>query len=212
MVGIITADDVLDAMQQEATEDIQKMAGVVPLETTYLKTRSIDMVKSRLPWLALMLLTNSFSSMIVSANLPLLVAYPILNRFTPMLMDTAGNAGSQASTMVVRGITVDDLKFKNFGQIMFKELRIAFVCGFVLAVLNIFRILIIMPDVSFMVNLATSLTVWAVVIVSNLVGSALPLIAVGIHTDPAVMSTPILSTITDIVSLSIYFALVQLLL
>ena len=210
LVGVITADDVLDAMQQEATEDIQKMAGVVPLEKSYLETRSWQMVKSRLPWLALMLLTNSFSSMIVSANLPLLIAYPVLYRFTPMLMDTSGNAGSQASTMVVRGITVDDLKFKNFFQIMFKELRIGFVCGLVLGLFNIARIAILMPDVSLAVNLATSLTVWVIVIAANLVGSALPLLAVGIHTDPAVMSAPILSTVTDIVSLSVYFALVQL--
>jgi len=212
LVGIITADDVLDAMQDEATEDIQKMAGVTPITTSYLETRSFDMVKARIPWLGLMLLTNSFSSMIVGANLPLLVAYPILNRFTPMLMDTAGNAGSQASTMVVRGITVDDLKFKDFGHIMYKEARIALVCGLALGLLNMARIAILMPDVPFLVNLSTSLTVWMIVIAANLVGALLPLIAVGMHTDPAVMSTPILSTVTDIVSLSVYFALVKLLL
>lgn len=212
IVGLITSDDVLDALEDEATEDIHKMAGITPIEEPYLKTSAFKIAKSRLPWLLILMLSATVSGAILSSNEDILVLIPALSIFVPMLMDTAGNAGSQASAMVIRGIVVDGLGIKDFFTILYKELRIALCCGAVLFLVNMIRILFFMNNVSFMAALVSSLTILIVLVCAKLTGGLLPLIATKLKMDPAVLASPLINTIVDGISLTVYFALAKILL
>lgn len=212
LVGVITVDDVIDAYETEATEDIHKMAGVAPIEGSYLKTNVITMAKSRLLWLLVLMITYTLSSLIINGNSDLLVSVPSLLTFMPMLMSTAGNAGSQASAMVIRGITVDDLKMSDFTKILVKELLVSLICGLVLFLLNTLRIALFVPNVGLDVAIVVSTTIFMVVIVAKLVGGLLPLFALMIDQDPAAMSSPLITTCVDSLSLVVYFSLARILL
>lgn len=212
LVGVITVDDVIDAIETEATEDIHKMAGVAPIEGSYLKTGVAEMAKSRLPWLLILMITYTVSSLIINQNNDLLVTVPSLLTFMPMLMDTAGNAGSQASAMVIRGITVSDLQIKDFFKVISKELGVAIICGIVLFALNTLRIVFFVKDVGWDIAITVSLSVLVVVIAAKMVGGILPLLALLIKQDPAAMASPLITTCVDALSLIVYFGLARIIL
>ena len=212
LVGVITADDIIDAIETEATEDIHKMAGVAPIEGSYLKTGIFEMSKSRLTWLLVLMITYTISSLIIDKNSDLLVTVPSLLAFMPMLMDTAGNAGSQASAMVIRGITVNDLEVKDFFKVIIKEISVALICGFILFALNTLCIVFLVDGVGWDIAITVSLSVFLVVVVAKMVGGVLPLVALVVKQDPAAMASPLITTCVDSLSLIVYFGLARLIL
>ena len=207
LVGIITADDIIDIIQEEATEDMQKMSAITPIETPYLETKISILVKSRVTWLLILLLAYALSSVIITKNQALLVIYPSLISFLPMLMDTTGDAGSQALAMVVRGIVIDDLDFKDFFKVVWKELKVATLCGLCLFTVNMIRMSVFVNDEGFAMALVVSLTLFFLTVIAKLVGGVLPLIALLLKQDPAAMASPIITTVCDSLSLLIYFSL-----
>lgn len=212
LVGVVTVDDVIDTLQEAATEDIHKMGGIAPIEGSYLKTSAFKMAKSRLLWLMILMVSYAISSLIISNNNSVLIAVPSLITFMPMLMDTAGNAGSQASAMVIRGITVDDLTIKDFFKVLFKEFRVALVCGLILFSVNTLRIVFFVPNAGWDIGLTVSISVFFVVLMAKMVGGFLPLFALVIKQDPAAMASPLITTLVDAISLSVYFGLARILL
>lgn len=207
LVGIITIDDALDVLEDEATEDIQRMASILPMEGSYLNTSVVDMFKSRIPWLLVLMISATFTGYIISSNDAVLLLLPSLYSFIPMLMDTAGNAGSQASAMVIRGIVVDDLNIKDYFRVLFKEMRTAIITGAILFVVNSLRIIIFMPSISLSIAILVSLTIYFTIIMANIVGGSLPLIALVFKIDPASMSGPVVTTLVDALALIVYFSI-----
>ena len=205
VLGIITVDDIFDVVEEEATEDIHKMAAMTPLEGSYVESSIKSIVKSRLPWLMVLMISATFTGTIISNNQELLVLLPSLAIFIPMLMDTAGNAGSQASAMVIRGLIVDDMSVRDFFRILFKEAQVSMLLGIVLFVINTLRIGFFMPDVGWGIALLVSLTIFLTITLANLVGGSLPLLAIVLKQDPASMAAPLITTLVDAISLSAYF-------
>lgn len=205
VLGIITVDDIFDVLEEEATEDIHKMAAMTPLEGSYVESSIKSIVKSRLPWLMVLMISATFTGTIISNNQELLVLLPSLAIFIPMLMDTAGNAGSQASAMVIRGLIVDDMSVRDFFRILFKETQVSMLLGIVLFVINTLRIGLFMPDVGWGIALLVSLTIFLTITLANLVGGSLPLLAIVLKQDPASMAAPLITTLVDALSLSAYF-------
>lgn len=205
VLGIITVDDIFDVVEEEATEDIHKMAAMTPLEGSYVESSTKSIVKSRLPWLMVLMISATFTGTIISNNQELLVLLPSLAIFIPMLMDTAGNAGSQASAMVIRGLIVDDMSVRDFFRILFKETQVSMLLGIVLFVINTLRIGFFMPDVGWGIALLVSLTIFLTITLANLVGGSLPLLAIVLKQDPASMAAPLITTLVDAISLSAYF-------
>ncbi len=207
LVGIITIDDALDVLEDEATEDILRMASIVPTEGSYLETPVFEIFKSRIPWLLVLMISATFTGYIISNNDHVLLLLPSLYSFIPMLMDTAGNAGSQASAMVIRGIVVDNLSIKDYFKVMFKEMRTALITGAILFVVNSLRIIIFMPNVAAGVAILVSLTIYLTIIMANLMGGSLPLLALVFKIDPASMSGPVVTTLVDALALIVYFSI-----
>ena len=207
LIGIITIDDVYDIIQDEVTEDLQKMGGITPIEGSYINMSILEMVKSRITWLLILMVSATVSGWILTKNIDLTIKIPSLLIFVPMLMDTAGNAGSQSSAMIVRGIVVDNLTIKDIGYVIKTELLNSLILGFILCMVNILRIIIFMPSISHSVGILISITVYIIVIIANLIGGVLPLLASSLKQDPASMSGPILTTVCDAISLTIYFTL-----
>ena len=205
VLGIITVDDIFDVVEEEATEDIHKMAAMTPLEGSYVESSIKSIVKSRLPWLMVLMISATFTGTIISNNQELLVLLPSLAIFIPMLMDTAGNAGSQSSAMVIRGLIVDDMSVRDFFRILFKETQVSMLLGIVLFVINTLRIGFFMPDVGWGIALLVSLTIFLTITLANLVGGSLPLLAIVLKQDPASMAAPLITTLVDALSLSAYF-------
>lgn len=218
LVGIVTVDDAIDVMEAETTEDIEKMAAIMPTDKPYLRTDPIETWKSRFPWLMILMLSATFTSMIISHFEEALAACIILNSYIPMLSGTGGNSGTQASTAVIRALSLDEVEFSDIFRVIWKEMRVGVLCGVVLAAANFVKMLVfdhlIMgnPDVTLTVALVVSLTLVFVVFVAKFVGSVLPLLAEKIGFDPAVMASPFISTIVDALSLLIYFQLAKMLL
>jgi magnesium transporter len=210
MLGIITIDDVIDVIQEEATEDIHKMAAITPLEYPYLEAGVFKIAKSRLIWLMLLMVSYAISSIIITNNDQLLLLVPSLITFIPMLMDTAGNAGSQASAMVIRGIIVDNLTIKDFFRVLYKELMIALIIGLILLIINVLRIVFFVPNIGLDMALIVSISVFVVVILAKLAGGLFPLLALVVKIDPAVMAAPLITTTCDAISLLTYFSLAKL--
>lgn len=204
LVGIITVDDIVDIMQQEATEDIEKMAAIVPTDKPYMKTGVIETWKKRIPWLLLLMISATFTGKIISSFEDALSAYVILTAFIPMLMDTGGNAGGQASVTIIRGLSLDEIEFRDMPRIIFKECRVAILCGITLAAAN-FAKLMLLDRVGVQVALVVCITLVAVVVIAKFVGCILPMFAKKIGFDPAVMASPFITTIVDAISLLIYF-------
>ena len=204
LVGIITVDDVVDILEQEAQEDIEKMAAIVPTDKPYMKMGVWETWKTRIPWLLLLMLSATFTGMIISSFEEALSVYVILTAFIPMLMGTAGNAGGQASVTIIRGLSLNELAFRDMPKVMFKELKVSALCGITLAAANFVK-LMLFDKTGLEVALVVSITLLAVVIIAKLVGCTLPMFAKKIGFDPAVMASPFITTIVDAISLLIYF-------
>ena len=210
LIGIITVDDVYDIIQDEVTEDLQKMGGITPIEGSYINMSIFQIVKSRITWLLILMVSATISGWILTKNIDLTLKIPSLLIFIPMLMDTAGNAGSQSSAMVVRGIVIDNLSIKDFKYVIKTEFLNSLILGIILFVVNMLRILIFMPNIDILVAFLISATIYIIVTVANLIGGILPLIASSLKQDPASMSGPILTTVCDAISLTIYFTLASI--
>lgn len=203
LVGIVTVDDVMDVLQEETTEDIEKMAAIIPLDKPYLKTAAFKMFLSRVPWLLIMMLSATFTGLIITHYENALAANIVLVASIPMLMSTGGNAGSQSSVTVIRGLSIGEIEFPDILRVMWKEIRVAILCGLTLAVVSYFKF-ILFDGVGWDVALVISLTLFVTVAVAKIVGCTLPMIADKIGFDPAVMASPFITTIIDAVSLAIY--------
>ena len=211
LVGIVTFDDALDVLQEEATEDIERMAAMVPSDKPYMKTGVWETYKKRIPWLLLMMLSATFTGVIISSFESALAASLVLTTFIPMIMSTGGNSGSQSSVSVIRGLSLGEIDYKDVPRIIWKEGRVSILCGVTLAVVN-FAKLMIFDRVGLMVALVISLTLIVTVFCAKLVGCTLPILAKRLGFDPTVMASPFITTIVDAVSLLIYFQFATLLL
>ena len=211
LVGIITVDDIIDIMEEEATEDIEKMAAITPSDKPYMKTGVFETWKKRIPWLLLLMVSATFTGSIITHFESALAAAVVLTSFIPMLMDSGGNAGSQASVSVIRALSLDEIEFKDTFKVIWKEIRVAVLCGIVLAVCN-FAKLMLLDKVGLSVSLVVCITLLITVIFAKFVGCTLPILAKRIGFDPAVMASPFITTIVDACSLLIYFRVAGILL
>lgn len=204
MVGIITVDDIVDVIEEEATEDMEKMAALVPSDKPYMRTSVWETYKKRIPWLLLLMVSATFTGSIITSFEDALSVYVALTAFIPMLMDTGGNAGGQASVTIIRGLSLGEIEYRDVPRIMWKELRTAILCGGTLAVAN-FAKLMLFDRVGLAVALVVCLTLVVAVMMAMLVGCLLPMAAKRIGFDPAVMASPFITTIVDALSLLVYF-------
>ena len=211
LVGIITVDDVVDILQEEATEDMEKMAAIVPSDKPYLKTTVFETWKKRIPWLLLLMISATFTGKIIASFEDALSVYVVLTTFIPMLMDTGGNAGGQTSVTVIRGLSLNEIEFSDFFKVVWKEIRVALLCGLTLAVANFVKLMII-DRVTMPVAAVVCATLVVAVLIAKLVGSMLPMLAKKIGFDPAVMASPFITTIVDALSLLIYFRIASMVL
>ena len=213
LVGIITVDDAIEVISEEVEEDFAKMAATTPTDLPYLRESTLSIFLSRIPWLLLLMIGATFTGVIISSFESALAASVVLTAFIPMLMGTGGNAGSQASVTVIRGLSLGEIGYRNTLSVLFKELRIALLCGISLAVVNFGKLLLIdgllfgNPAVTPLVSLTVSLTLGVTVVAAKLIGALLPLLAGRLGLDPAVMASPFITTIVDAVSLLVYFLL-----
>ena len=203
MVGIVTFDDAMDVMVDEATEDITKMAAINPSEKTYFETSVLQHAKNRIPWLLILMFTSIITGTMITRYENAFAAIPLLVSFIPMLMDTGGNCGSQSATLIIRGIALDEIRFTDLFKVMFKEFRISLIVGAFLAVANGVRIFIQYHNPGLAVVIACSLM--GTVIMAKLVGCILPLLAKKVNLDPAIMASPLITTLVDTFSILIYF-------
>lgn len=218
LVGIVTVDDVIDVMEQEATEDFEIMAGMTPSDKPYSRTSVLDMWKNRIPWLLFLMLSATFTSMILTSFEDMLAVQAGLVAFIPMLMGTGGNSGAQASTAVIRSLSLGDTEPRDAFRVMWKEWRVSLLCGLTLAVINFVKMLLLdgmllhNDAVTVSVAATVSLSIVFIVMFAKVVGSTLPIVAEKIGVDPAVMANPLISTLTDAVSLLIYIYVAKLIL
>ena len=211
LVGIITVDDVVDILEEETTEDIEKMAALMPSDKPYLKMTVFDAYKKRIPWLLLLMISATFTGRIITSFEDALKQYVSLTAFIPMLMDTGGNAGGQASAIIIRGISLDEIEFSDWFTVVWKEIRTAVLCGLTLALCN-FAKLLWFDQVGVQVAFVVCITLLMAIIVAKVVGATLPMLAKKIGMDPAVMASPFITTIVDAISLLIYFRVATLVL
>lgn len=203
MVGIVTVDDAMDVMVDEATEDITIMAAMTPSEKSYFDTGVFQHARSRILWLLLLMLSATFSGMIITHYEAAFASMPLLVSFIPMLTGTGGNCGSQSSTLIIRGMSLDEIHFKDIFKAMFKEFRVSIIVGIVLACVNGIRIMLMYRDP--ILALITGLSLVATVMMSKMIGCTLPLLAKRINLDPAIMAAPIITTLVDMCSIFLYF-------
>lgn len=204
LVGIITVDDAVDVMEQEATEDFEKMAAMLPSEKPYLKTSVLQLAKNRIVWLLILMFSSMLTGGILAKYENAFAVIPLLVTFIPMLMDTGGNSGSQSSTMIIRGMAIGEIEPADALQVVWKEVRVGFVVGFALAVVNYIRLIIQYPG-NEMICLTVVLSVFFTVIIAKTIGGLLPIIAKVFKLDPAIMAAPLITTIVDALSLVVYF-------
>ena len=206
LVGIITVDDIVDILQEEATEDIEKMAAIVPTDKPYMKTTVFETWKKRIPWLLLLMIFATFTRSIITSFEDSLSACVVLTAYIPMLMDTGGNAGGQASVTIIRGLSLNEIEFKDAFRVLWKEARVAVLCGLTLAAANFVKLLLL-DHVTIAVAAVVCLTLIAAVFIAKVIGCLLPMLAKKIGFDPAVMASPFITTIVDALSLLIYFSI-----
>lgn len=204
LVGIVTVDDVMDVMEEEATEDFEKMAAMAPSEKPYLKTSVLSLAKHRILWLLVLMISGMITGGILGQYEAAFAAMPLLVTFIPMLTDTGGNAGSQSSTLVIRGMAVGEIQLKDFAKVFWKELRVSMLVGVVLSAVNFVRLIITYPG-NQMVALTVALALFVTVLLAKTVGGVLPMVAKLCHADPAIMAAPLITTIVDAISLVVYF-------
>lgn len=218
LVGIITVDDAIDVMEEETTEDFEKMAAMLPSEHPYLHLSPFEIWKNRIPWLLLLMVSATMTGIVITRFENALDVLPCLTAFIPMLMDTGGNCGSQACVTIIRGISINEIEFKDVFKVVWKEIRVAVMCGIVLSIVCFGKVMLVdhvimhntnvTPTVALVVSLSLAMTVFA----AKMVGSTLPLFAKKIGLDPAVMASPLITTIVDLISLLVYFTLATALL
>lgn len=211
LVGVITIDDIVDIMEEEATEDIEKMAAIVPTEKPYLKLNLWEIYKSRMPWLLFLMISATFTGGIISSFESALASCAVLTVFMPMVMGTGGNAGGQASVTIIRALSLDEIEFKDAFKVLFKEAMVGIICGLTLAIANFFK-LILFDKVTKMIALVVCLSLFLTVLLAKIIGAILPILADKLHLDPAVMANPIITTIVDAGSLLVYFKVASILL
>ena len=211
LVGIITIDDIVDIINKETTEDIEKMAAISPTDKPYMRTGVFETFRKRIPWLLILMISATFTGKIIQSYEDALATYVVLTSFIPMLMDTGGNAGGQASVTVIRGLSLNEIEFKDWFKIISKEFLVALLVGFTLAVANFFK-LILIDRVSLLIAFVVCISLVVTVIFAKLVGCSLPMLAKKIGFDPAVMASPFITTIVDAISLIAYFNIARALL
>ena len=204
LVGIITFDDAIDVMQDEATEDIKKMAAIIPSDKTYFKTTVFETWKARIPWLLLLMVSATFTGMIITSFEDALAAYTVLTAYIPMLMDTGGNSGGQASVTIIRALSLEEIEFSDIFRVIWKESRVAILCGLTLSICNFVKLLLL-DRVTVQVALVVCITLAVTVLMAKIIGCTLPILAKKIGFDPAVMASPFITTIVDAISLIVYF-------
>ena len=204
LVGIVTFDDAMDVLQEENTEDIEKMAAITPTDKPYLKMGVVETWKKRFPWLLLLMVSATFTGKIIQNFESALQAQIVLTSFIPMLMDTGGNCGGQASVTIIRGLSLGDIDYKDVFRVVWKEFRVAFLCGITLAIASFLKLMYI-DHVDIMVALTVCVTMIITIVCAKFVGSTLPILAKRIGFDPAVMASPFITTIVDAISLILYF-------
>ena len=215
LVGIVTVDDAMDVMEEEATEDISKMAAIIPSDKPYLQTSVWKIWLSRVPWLLILMISATFTGMIISKNeeaLNMQIIGIVLTACIPMIMDTGGNAGSQASVTIIRGIALGEIQFKDIFKVLWKEIRVSIILGGSLAAACFIKLMLIdelwkLGSLGYSVALIVCIAMWLTIIIAKIVGCSLPLIAKAVHLDPAVVASPFITTIVDAISLSIYCSL-----
>lgn len=220
LVGIVTVDDALDVIREEATEDIEKMAAISPSDKSYFKTGVMSMFKARIPWLMLLMLSSTFTGAIIASFESRLTVFPALIAFIPMLMGTAGNCGSQSSVTIIRSISLGDVEFKDIFKVLWKEIRVALICSVALAAVNFVKLWLVDywllgtfdSGKQLMEILVVCITLLFTVIVAKIVGCVMPILAKRIGFDPAVMASPFITTAVDAISLVIYFSVAMFLL
>ncbi len=218
MVGIVTFDDAIDVMEDEATEDIERMGGMLPSERTYLKSSVWELFKNRIPWLMLLMVSATFTGLIITGFEDALAAQVALTAFIPMLMGTGGNSGSQSAVTVIRALSLDELDFSDLPKVIWKEIRTAVFCGLALAAVCFAKIWLVdhlllgNGDITLMVDAVVCLALFVTVVLAKLVGAVLPLAAKAVKLDPAVMASPFITSIVDALSLLVYFLFARLLL
>ncbi len=213
MVGIVTFDDAMDVMEDETTEDMEIMAGITPSDKTYLRSSPWDLFKHRIPWLALLMVSATFTGLIITSFEEALAAQVALTAFIPMLMDTGGNSGSQSSVTVIRAISLNELEFRDLPSVIWKEIRTAVMCGIALAILCFAKIMLVdrmllaNDDITVLVAAVVCLTMLVTIIIAKVVGCVLPMCAKKLGFDPAVMASPFITTTVDALSLLVYFSI-----
>ena len=218
MVGIVTFDDAMDVIEDETTEDMELMGGMLPSEKTYLRSSAFELFKNRIPWLLLLMVSATFTGMIINAFEGALAAQAALTAFIPMLMGTGGNSGSQSSVTIIRALSLDELRFADLPRVVWKEIRTAVLCGIALAIVCfakiwlVDRLLLGNGDITLTVNAVVCLALAVTVLLAKLVGAILPLAAKALKLDPAVMASPFITSIVDAVSLLVYFLFARMLL
>ena len=215
MVGIVTVDDAVDVMEEEATEDIELMGGMLPSENTYLRSSVWELFKNRIPWLMLLMVSATFTGMIITGFEDALNEMVVLTAFIPMLMGTGGNSGSQSSVTIIRALSLDELQFADLPRVIWKEIRTAVICGLVLAVVCfgkvwlVDKLLLGNHEIDLWVDAVVCIALFVTVVIAKLVGAVLPMVAKVLKLDPAVMASPFITTIVDAVSLLIYFVVAK---
>lgn len=208
LVGIVTIDDAVDVLEEEATEDFERMAAMAPSEKPYLKTSIVELAKNRFTWLVILMLSATFTGLIIEKYNSLLIAFTGLMSFVPMLTDSGGNAGSQSSTMVIRSLALGEITTDDYMKVFFKELGVSLVVGFFLALINFLRMYILKIG-NLQLAMTVSLALWSTIIIAKTVGGLLPMAAEKLNMDPTIMAAPLITTIVDSLSLLVYFTFVQ---
>ena len=208
LVGMVTVDDAIDVMEEEATEDIEKMAAITPSDKPYLKTSVWEIYKHRIPWLMLLMVSATFTGLIISSFEEALAAQLVLTAYIPMLMDTGGNSGSQASVTIIRGLSLNEIQFRDMATVIWKEIRIAVLCGLTLSAVSFLK-LMFLDKVGTLVSLSVSLTLAVTVTIAKFIGCTLPMLAKKLGFDPAVMASPFITTVVDALSLLTFFTIAK---
>ncbi len=208
LVGMVTVDDAMDVMEEEATEDIEKMAAITPSDKPYLKTGVWEIFRHRIPWLMLLMVSATFTGLIISSFEEALAAQLVLTAYIPMLMDTGGNSGSQASVTIIRGLSLNEIHFKDIFTVIWKEVRVAVLCGISLSAVSFLK-LMFLDRVGVLVSLAVSLTLMLTVTIAKFIGCTLPMLAKKLGFDPAVMASPFITTVVDALSLLTFFSIAK---
>lgn len=209
MTGIITVDDIMDVMEQEATEDFQKMAAMAPDDEEYLDSNVFDLAKHRIAWLLILMISATFTGNIMKAYADVIQTVIVLNMFVPMIMDAGGNAGSQSSTLIIRGLATGEIKLTDWSKVLFKEFRVSLLVGIILGSVNFMKCMFL-DKVGLPVSLLVSFTLMCTITLAKVIGGMLPILAKKAKLDPAIMAGPLITTIVDAISLMIYFNIAKL--